>query len=207
MFSSFCLKQPSLSLLPLVLCLALCACGRSQPTQYYAFASQPENLVRNSLPKTTLRIARVALPQYLEREPLVLRKKGHVDLQVDSLHVWAEPLTDGVRRLLASELRQPLLAQGITLLPTATEKIGTYTLLVDISRLDGSFGDMAEIEAHWSLLTGEQDRIIRDGFFAKALPVPQGSYQDLVETEGNLVRDLARHMLAAMPRHPQKSAD
>ena len=207
MILSSCLKQLTPYLLSLALCLALCACGRSQPTQYYAFEGKYETLVRNALPKTTLRIARVALPQYLDREPLVLRKKGHVELQVDSLHVWGEPLTDGVRRLLANELRAPLLAQGITLLPMATEKTGTYTLLVDISRLDGSFDDMAEIEAHWSLLTAEQDRVIRDGFFSEALQVPHASYQDLVQTEGNLVRALARHILAAMPRLSQKAAD
>ncbi|MCR5814218.1 MAG: PqiC family protein [Desulfovibrio sp.] len=207
MLPSFCLKDHAPYLLLLLFCLTLCACGRSQPTQYYAFEGKAEAFVQDALPKTTLRIARVALPQYLEREPLVLRKKGQVQLQVDSLHVWAEPLTDGVRRLLSNELRQPLLARGITLLPMATEKNGSYTLLVDISRLDGSFEDHAEIEANWSLVTEEPERVIKDGVFSASLPVPHSSYHELVEAEAELIRALARHILAAIPRLPQKARD
>lgn len=187
----------------LLLALSLCACGRSLPTQYYAFEGQTDDLIQDSLPRTTLRIARVALPQYLDRESLVLRKKGQVELQVDSLHLWAEPLADGVRRILCHELQKPLLARGITLLPMATEKSGTYTLLVDISRLDGSFQEKAEIAAHWSLLHG--DEVIKDGLFSASQQITTSSYKGLVEAEGALIRALGRHILEALPGLPHKA--
>ncbi len=184
-----------------VLLMLTTACGRSQPTTYYALKAEECTVTAANLPKTTLRIARVAIPQYLEREPVVLREQNSVALTVDSLNVWAEPLGDGIRRTLHQVLLKPLLAQGITVLPVTTESNGTYTLFVDILTLEGTKNGTARLVAQWSLVAGDTTKIICDGIFSDAKEVAGNTYANLVETEGELVTKCARQIQENITSH------
>ena len=171
------------------------ACGRSAPTTYYALEDTTAFVQQDRLPAKTLRIARVALPQYLEREPIVTRTNGVVELGVNPVHVWAEPLGDGIRRVLQTELSAPLLTHGLTVLPLASESSGTYTLLVDILRLDGELGKNVALAAQWSLLESAGNRTVDDGIFTAESALGSSSYAELVHEESILVRRLAAHLV------------
>ena len=186
-----------LALLLLTLCLQ--ACGKSSPTNYYALSSNINLQTQDRLPKTTLRLARVAIPPYLDRETIVTKKPDQVQLAVDSVQVWAEPLSDGVRRILQNELAAPLLEHNITVLPLASESSGTYTLLIDILRLDGQLGSKVNLSAQWSLVTSQANQTLDDGIFSAEQVLTEGSYQELVAAESILLQNFAKHLLNRLP--------
>ena len=178
-----------------LLVLLLAACGRSQPTAYYAFKAEGHAVSATQLPKTTLRIARVAIPQYLERDSVILREPNSVAITVDSLNVWAEPLGDGIRRSVHTVLLEPLLEQGITVLPLSTEANGTYALFIDVLRLEGTKNGTAHLTAQWSLVANDNTKIVCDGIYSDEKEVQAGTYAGLVEAEGELVTGCARQIL------------
>ena len=179
--------------LVLGLIILLAGCGKSTPTNYYTLTANSALTTQNNLPKTTLRVARVAIPQYLDRDAVVSRNDAVV-LKVDSVQVWAEPLGDGLRRVLQNQLAPELLERNITVLPLGSEDAGTYTLLVDILRLDGEFNGQAQLQAQWSVITSNTNHSLADGIFVAQETIQGNTYEDLVRGFSKLTQRLASHI-------------
>lgn len=189
--------QKSLLLLSLALCVALAACGRSQPTRFYVLENAHDPVRADTLPARDLRVARVNVPEYLDRNGMVSRVPGGAELQVSQFHAWAEPLAVGVRRLLQEGLAAPLLAVGINVPAAGEELPAAYTLLVDILRLDGGFEAAAELEARWTLRSG--DDILGRGAYADREPLQGASYAALAAAQSRLVQRMTAHLAERLP--------
>lgn len=183
-----------------LLCLPffIMACGRSTPTQYYLLESSLGTVQAESLPKTTLRIAQVETPAYLNRNNIVSRVDGQTRLILAEFHLWAEPVGNGVRRVVEEVLTQPLLAQGINVLPFGTEERGDYVLLLDLQRLDGNFNEKAVIVCYWTLLD-RNDNTLGRGIFSAEEQVQGADYNILVGAESKLTRDLGVYLGQKLP--------
>ncbi|MDE5832582.1 MAG: ABC-type transport auxiliary lipoprotein family protein [Desulfovibrio sp.] len=178
--------------------LALCGCARSDPTNYYLLESGAEPVTTDKMPKTTLRIAQVEIPSYLNRNNIVSRVKGETMLIVAEFHLWAEPVGAGTRRVVEETLLKPMLEAGINVLPAGTASGGDYTLLLDIARLDGNFNEKAVLDCRWTLLNREE-RPIESGVYRAEEMVNGADYNALVATESELIRDMGRHLADALP--------
>ena len=77
----------------------LTACGRSTPTNYYLLESSLGPVQADGLPAKSLRVAQVSVPEYLDRSGIVSRVDGQTQLIVAQFHAWAEPVSNGVRRV------------------------------------------------------------------------------------------------------------
>lgn len=178
--------------------LFLCGCGRSTPTNYYLLEGGIGPIQVNRLPQKTLRVAMVEGPNYLNRNNIVSRVKGEPRLILAEFHLWAEPVTNGVRRVIAETLTRPMLAEGISVLPPGSANGGDYVLLLDIRRLDGNFDDKAVFECHWSILD-RNDKNIGGGIFADEEMVQGANYDTLVSTESVLVRKMGDYLAQQLP--------
>lgn len=178
--------------------MALLACGRSTPTNYYLLESGIEPIQASRLPATTLRVAQVEAPAYLNRNNIVSRVKGETKLILAEFHLWAEPVTNGVRRVVEETLTRPLLESGITVLPTGTESGGDYVLLLDLQRLDGNFNEKAVLECRWTLLNRDENPVER-GIFAAEELVNGADYNVLVGAESSLVKKMGSQLAATLP--------
>lgn len=173
--------------------LALAGCGRSTPTNYYLLEGGIGTLQVDRLPQKTLRVAMVEGPNYLNRNNIVSRVKGEPRLILAEFHLWAEPVTNGVRRVIAETLTKPMLENGISVLPPGSPNGGDYVLLLDIQRLDGNFDDKAVFECHWSLVD-KTEKNLGAGIFAAEETVAGANYDKLVSTESALVRQLGEYL-------------
>lgn len=182
----------------LALALGLCACGRSTPTNYYLLESSLGPIQAESLPVKTLRVAMVEGPNYLNRNNIVSRVKGEPRLILAEFHLWAEPVTNGVRRVTAETLTKPLLADGITVLPPGSTNGGDYVLLLDIHRLDGNFDEKAVLECHWSLLD-KNEKTLGSGIYSSEEMVQGANYDALVDAESRLVRRMGDYLAKKLP--------
>lgn len=176
------------------LCLgALSGCGRSTPTSYYLLESGIAPLQVESLPPTTLRVAMVETPSYLNRNNIVSRVQGQTRLILAEFHLWAEPVSNGVRRVVQEVLAPALLDAKITVLPSSMAAGGDYVLLLDIERLDGNFNEKAVLESRWTLLD-KKDAKLANGVFSAEEDVQGSDYNILAGAESRLVRRLGDYL-------------
>lgn len=186
--------------LPIFILLALCltGCGRSTPTRYYLLESSLGPIQADSLPAKSLRVAQVETPSYLNRNNIVSRVKNETQLILAEFHLWAEPVSNGVRRVVGEVLTGPMLKNGINVLPFGTEEKGDYVLLIDVQRLDGNFNEKAVLESRWTLLDRNDNPVSR-GIFSAQEMVPGADYDVLVGAESRLVRDFGKYLAGRLP--------
>lgn len=195
------MNKSILALLALAFCLS--ACGRSTPTNFYLLESSLGPRQIDSLPSRTLRVAQVETPSYLNRNNIVSRVNNQTRLILAEFHLWAEPVSNGVRRVVEEVLIAPMLENGINVLPSGTEERGDFVLLIDVQRLDGNFNEKAVLESRWTLLS-RSDKPLSSGIFAAEEMVRGANYDVLVEAESALVRQFGEYLARKLPPLMQK---
>ncbi len=187
------------ALLPLAFSLALAACGQSMPTSYYILDSQSKPLAAESLPRTTLAISSVTLPAYLDTKAVVLRDAGDAVLDVPQFNMWGEPLDEGVARVLRQRLAGPMLAGGVTVLPSRDAHIApAYSLVVDVVHLEGDLEGKVCLEARWTLVDAVANRVMARGGWTG---------EERVELPGSIGRETFKTVVAAESRLLQAYGD
>ena len=181
-------------LLALCVCFALCACGRSTPTRYYVLESAAQNLPSGDMPATSLRVAVVSVPQYLDRTSLVQRGAQTGSLNVDDTQQWAEPLAEGVRRVVQEALAGPLRQKGVHVLANADDSDSDYTLYLHVERLEAFSTDTARLTAQWRC--EKNHRVVAQGVFSASENLASGAdTAALVQAHSSLVRQMASWIL------------
>lgn len=179
------------------ICL-LCACGRSTPTNYYLLESSIGPIEADSLPAKSLRVAQVQTPAYLNRNNIVSRVHGETKLILAEFHLWAEPVSNGARRVIAECLAKPLLENGLNVLPPDSSNGGDFVLLIDIIRLDGNFNQKAALESQWALLDADE-KPLRRGLYSAEEMVNGADYNVLVAAESRLLRKFGDYLAKTLP--------
>lgn len=185
----------------LVLSLFTAACGQSRPTDFYMLSGPvpPEGSV--TLPRTTLGIGHLAVPGYLDRPGVVVVDEKGTSVNVPRFNVWAEPLNQGIRRVVAGTLSGPLLERGVTTLPTGGDSAWTdYALHMEVMRMDADTAGNVLFAARWTLVERATRTSLLRGSFVKREKVsmpPFGSremFNTMVEAESGLVVQCAEQM-------------
>lgn len=176
-----------------VVIFGLTACGHSVSTRYYLLESAHEPMKVDKLPTTNMRLAQVTVPEYLDRNGIVSRVMGSSELIVSQFHAWAEPVANGVRRLLQERLSKVMLAVGVNTLAPGDDAAAKYILFIDIQRLDGDFHADAVLEARWTL-RDHRDNVLNKGIYADREAVSGNTYNELVSAESRMLCRMADHL-------------
>lgn len=139
-------------LIPLVL-LPLASCGVLQPVKdttvsHLLDPAVPERAVTGSRPAVA--VARPSLPSYLDRQQLVSRGADG-QLQMNSFHLWAEPLNSGISRVTAANLGR--LKNSLNIQPVETFVSMEYDSLLEIriARFEPDTAGRLVLECTWKL--------------------------------------------------------
>jgi len=155
-------------------------------TRYLLRAPAPEGSGPVETADVGLGAVRVA--PYLQETGLMVETGPH-QVRPARFHRWAEPLSEGVRRLLRAELSRALGGE-VAAVPAGAAEPATV-LEVHIDRLHASLGGRALLAARW--------RVVRDGRatafrHVRSAPLPQDGYAGVVEAQIGLLRELAGAM-------------
>lgn len=131
----------------LVLALALTACGSSPRNNYYLLTATPGNSASGQAP--SLGIGPVEIPEYLNRSGLVYSRLGN-QLQISSQERWAEPLEDGITRVIAMNLAGLLDTQNVRYFPWSPQRAPNYGIKINVLSLDAN-DHQATLVAEWLL--------------------------------------------------------
>ena len=134
----------------LALLLSIVGCGSTPQSSYYLLSSPVNELPVGSEP--SIGVGPIAMPEYLNRNSMVLLR-GDNQLEIASFERWAEPLADGVQRVLAMNLAGMLDTQNVRTFPWARSRTPEYAVRLRISSLDAD-GSRARLVAEWVLLSG-----------------------------------------------------
>ena len=126
----------------LLILLLLAGCGSTPREAFYTLASAPP--VESTVPaKMTVHVGPVAIPDTVDRTPMVIRK-GPNEVEIEDFHRWAEPLKTGIPRALAANLARELRGARVS-----SGRLGDasadYQVVLDVSRFEAL---VKPLEAH-----------------------------------------------------------
>lgn len=201
-------------LLTLAASLGLASCAVTDPTQYYTLGQAPARSVESTARASTERsnaagaavgigVGPVIIPGYLDRSQIVTRRgTDHVELSM--FHRWAEPLEDGIARVLAEEIGARVPTERIVMFPWwgAVAQALQYQVVIAVLRFDGRAGADVTLDTRWRIL-GRDGGELAFGRSTVVEATTDSGYEALVAAMTRTVRTLGQEIAAeirAMPR-------
>lgn len=166
----------------------------SPPSRFYLLEAleAPADAASLASGGPTLGVGPVRVAEYLER-PLIATRTGEHGLDLAEFDRWAEPLDDGVARVLASNLGALLGSERVRRHPWRDGRLDVE-VIVDVRRFDGPREGPVELVAHWRMRRAgdvvERTTRLRE-------PVEGGRYEDVVAAMSRALRELSREIARA----------
>ncbi len=202
-------------LLGLAASFCLAGCAVSDPTQYYtlgpAAAGSVESRANASTPRSvvagtgtvTIGVGPVIVPSYLDRSQIVTRTSAD-QVELSMFHRWAEPLADGIARILAEEIGARVPSERIVMFPwrgTVARAI-QYQVVVAVVRFDGRPGGDVTLDTRWRILGRDGDELaFRRSTVVEAAAGP--GYERMVAAMARALVALGREMAAEIGAMPE----
>lgn len=158
---------------PFIVALALLvnACASSPSYQYFVLTSVSQAATESS--EISVGISPVAIPEYLARNEVVFRRDGN-RVQLAGTARWAEPLADGMQRVLALELAAQLGTQQVSLLPGLSSAPPAYAVKVNVIALDVT-AKQAQLTAEWVITRPAEGELLARHTDQQSWPMPADS--------------------------------
>lgn len=166
------------------------------------------HLLDSTLPQKTLTsatpavaIGRPSLPGYLDRQQLISRS-GDGTVQMNSLHLWTEPLDTGIARVVAENLSR--LTGSLNIRPVDQFTTLDYTTLVElrVRQFEPDATGTLQFECTWKLQpvngTGGDTK-----FFKTSIPpgaLPDVDYSRRLAAMNEALTQLARNISVEISR-------
>ena len=188
----------TLILLGLMSLFGLTACSSVKP-QYYTLGT-PELSSIASRPSSikSLGVARIRLPSLLDRKGMVLRQ-DKFSVEVSEQYQWAGVLREEFNESLVSGLQAGLPQTRLQVAPWTLEQTPDYYLVVTVLAFEGAPQAQAGLRGSWQLLQGSSNRLIKAGTMNFTRPVQGKDVKDVVQVQNELMGDLVRQVIAALP--------
>lgn len=127
------------------LALLLVGCGSSPPNNYYLLSAHEFPASGGETP--SVGVGPIKIPEYLSRESMVYNRAGNT-LHVASLDLWAEPLVDGVQRVVVLNLAGLLNTQDVQFFPWHPKRAPQYGVKVNVLKLEAT-AQQVLLTAEW----------------------------------------------------------
>jgi uncharacterized lipoprotein YmbA len=109
---------------------------------------------------------------------------------------WAEPLEDGIARVIADDLGQLLRDLPVRAYPQDAILDSDYRILVDVQHFDSTLGGAAVVDVLWSI-RGPGNVTLKDGRSLVRKPAGAG-YEGLAAAHTRALSDVSRDIAAAL---------
>ena len=175
--------------------------GTTRATQFYvlrpldADATGDETVPRQK--DLTVAVGPVELAAYLKRPHIVTLSEGN-EVRLAEFDRWAEPLEDGITRVLSENLSILLGTHRVVTHGPRSLALPLYTVAVKVVRLDGRLGEEVLLSARWGLIDRKSDEILVTRYSIMRRPAEDGTYGALVAAENLALEDLCREIASAL---------
>lgn len=168
-------------------------CAKGPPPNFYMLetpaVTEPAGLEQG----VTVGVGPVSLPGHLDRNQIVSRETS-VQLHLSERDQWAEPLKEGVIRVLAVQLALTLDSNRIFALPLRQPRQLDYQVAIDVVRLDGEIGKDVVLGARWTVLSGDGRKLLLSRVSRIVEPAGSPELVGLVEAQSRAVARLGEEI-------------
>jgi uncharacterized lipoprotein YmbA len=140
----------------------------------------------------------VTVPAYLDRPSIVVRA-GEDEVRLSSDHHWAEPLKDGMARVVAENLAAMVPTEAVVVFPWRSPWTVKYRVTVEVLRFDGSLGGAVVLNARWRLLDGEGKELVLRAVTLRE-PAADATHRAMVAAQSRLLAEMSRDIAAELRR-------
>lgn len=187
-------RRPIKLCLALGLLLTLAACGTTPPASHYRLSAQ------GSLPQAAtgpaLGVGPINIPQYLDRDGIV-RSDGANGLQIASSERWAEPLDQGITRVLSLNLAGLLQTQNIQPYPWHPQRHPEFGVKVRVLAMDAD-ASQATLLAEWLLYRVDDGQALERRLEDYRKPLPAPGARDIAAAYSELLYLLSEDIASAL---------
>lgn len=127
------------------LALLLAACGTTPLSTHYLLTATLDDIPTSQSP--AIGVGPIEIPEYLNRNTLVYRGQGN-ELTIAQQSRWAEPLEDGISRVVSLNLAGLVGTENVRSFPWHPERSPDYAVKVRILRMDATESE-AVLVAEW----------------------------------------------------------
>lgn len=175
-----------------VLLLGLGAC-RSEPTNFYLLTAVQEpddGSDTHSAAGPWIGVGPVEMPSYLDRPQIVLQANAGA-VTMGEFDRWAEPLHDGIARVLGENLAVLVPTNRITVFPWRRAAAIDYQIVVQMIGLDSDAEGNVSLAARWAVMGpgGNVELLRRQTRLTQ--PADTKNYADIVMAMSRAVASLA----------------
>ncbi len=190
--------------LAITLVAACAACSTSSTSErFYALSAGSSSTTAPVTAATALPgivISAVTVPELVDR-PQIVTRDGANRVNVAEQQMWAEPLKNGIGRVLAARLTKTLADAGrparVAAYPQASIASPDLRITIDFQRFEAIPGGDAVIDVLWSLRRANDDSV-RSGRTVAARPIPALTYEDTVRAWSDALEALNDDIAAAI---------
>jgi hypothetical protein len=187
------LPHPRRRVPELLLLMLLAACGSPPKESFYTLASAPPVESRSA---TTVHVSLAAIPEAVDRNPLVIRTSPN-QVDIDDFHRWAEPLKAAIPRVVAANLARELGGARVSSGRGGASGVD-YRVVLEITRFESSFTDGATLEAAWTV-SGKGGAAVPGRTLAR-VPAASADHAGVAGAHSRALEQLAREVAAAISR-------
>lgn len=161
-----------LSLAPVfALALMLSGCGSSPANNYYLLTAHDFPVAAGESP--SVGVGPIVVPEYLNRKSMVYSRAGN-SLQVASLDLWAEPLVDGIQRVMVLNLAGLLNTQDVQYFPWHPKRAPQYGVKVNLLQLEAT-DQQVSLAAEWLVYRPDSSETVQRRISNLQSPLPTGT--------------------------------
>jgi uncharacterized lipoprotein YmbA len=174
--------------------------GTVEPTRFYLLEAlaEPGPAASPTFGERSLGIGPVNLPRYLDR-PSIVTRGGANEIYVADFFQWAEPLMDGVPRVVAEDLSTLLGTERVYAVPANLPEALDFRVVIDVIRFDGALEGEARLEARWTVLDLRKEvRVSARRSSVKTRRVESADYGALSAAMSRTLADLSAEIAEAV---------
>jgi uncharacterized lipoprotein YmbA len=188
----------------IVLAATLAGCAaKGPPPNMYLLSSEAPSRLPTFETGVVVGLGPVAVAPYLNRNQIVTRTTAS-RLDLSEGHQWAEPLKDGLTRVLLVNLGVALNSNRVYALPLLKRQNLDYEVVVDILRFDGDLTREAILGARWSILEGKSQTPFETRVSVIHQPISGQGYEAFVAAQSEATAKLGRDIADAILKRIDK---
>ncbi len=183
--------------------LIMAGCASTAPTRFYSLsslvASDATNETASADQDIAIGVGPVEIPDYLYR-PQIITRTGRNEIKIADFDKWAGSLKTDISRVIAENLSVLLSTVRVYAYPWKNYIPVKYQIVVNVSRFDGSLGGDVVLKAHWTILGGEDKKVILTDTASFSEKTDGKDYDSLVAAKSRMLANLSREIATALTR-------
>ena len=148
-------------------------------------------------PALSLGIGPISMPGYLDRQEIVTRIAQN-QLRLSEYDRWAEPLEEGVGRVVSQNVATLLRAERITSYPWPIDRRPLYHVEIEILRFESNSSREAQLAARWTVRNTARKEAVRYHDTRLSRPARDHTTAAAVAALSEVLADLSQEIAQAI---------